>query len=110
MVYAKNNRLRGSVQKVGLVAALIRGEKVDRAIVSLTYSKRRVAHDIKKVLFSAMANAQANANLDVDNLYVSEVIVGKSKSLKRMMPRARGRGNRITKHYSNIKIILKEVE
>ena len=109
MVCAKNNKIRSSVQKIGLVAALIRKEMVSKAIVNLDFSKKRIASEVKKVLLSAIANAQHNHNLEIDSLYVAEVIVGRATALKRMRPRARGRGNRINKYYSNIKIVLGEV-
>ncbi len=108
MVYSVDKKVKSSVQKANLVANLIRGKKISSAIVILNFTRKRVAHDIKKVLFSAVANAQNNSFLDVDRLYVSKVLVGKSKTLKRFHPRARGASNKISKHYSEVKIFLGE--
>ncbi|MBQ4874887.1 MAG: 50S ribosomal protein L22 [Rickettsiaceae bacterium H1] len=109
MIMAVNNRLKGSVQKVNLVADLIRGKKASVAITMLQFTRKYVALDIKKVLFSAIANAQNNHFVDVDNLFVSKVLVEKGKYLKRFRPRARGMSNKINKSYSKVKIFLSEV-
>ena len=101
--------LRGSEQKLNLVAGLIRGKKVDKALADLTFSKRRVAGDVKKCLQSAIANAENNHNLDVDALVVAEAWVGKNLVMKRGRPRARGRFGKIMKPFSEITIKLRQV-
>ncbi len=101
--------LRGSEQKLNLVAGLIRGKKVDKALSDLTFSKRRIAGDVKKCLQSAIANAENNHNLDVDNLVVAEAWVGKNLVMKRGRPRARGRFGKIMKPFSEITIKLRQV-
>ena len=88
---AKLRMLKTSPQKLNLLAGLIRGKKVDRALNDLTFSKKRIAVDVKKCLQSAIANAENNHNLDVDELIVSEAYVGKNLTMKRGRPRARGR-------------------
>ena len=88
---AKTKMLRTSPQKLNLVAAMIRGKKVDKALADLTFSKRRIAGDVKKCLQSAIANAENNHNLDVDQLIVAEAWVGKNMVMKRGRPRARAR-------------------
>lgn len=100
--------LRVSPQKLNLVAGLIRGKKVSRAISELTFSKKRVAADVLKVLRSAVANAENNHQLDIDSLYVKEAYVGKSMVLKRFRARARGRGARILKPFSNLTVVVQE--
>lgn len=102
--------IRISPQKLNLVAGMIRGMDVSTAIAQLTFSKKAVAKDVKKLLQSAIANAENNHNLDVDRLYVSEAIVGKSLVMKRFRARARGRGVRILKPFSNLSITVKEQE
>ena len=106
---AELNRLRVSPQKLNLVAASIRGMKVNDALTQLTFSSRRIAIDVKKTLQSAIANAENNHNLDVDNLIVSEAWVGKNMVMKRFRARARGRGAKILKPFSNLTIIVREV-
>ena len=101
--------LRTSDQKLNLVAGLIRGKKVDKALADLTFSKRRIAGDVKKCLQSAIANAENNHNLDVDNLVVAEAYVGKNLVMKRGRPRARGRFGKIMKPFSQITIKLRQV-
>eukprot|EP01036_Dinobryon_divergens_P055645 gene55645-74304_t len=96
--------LRTSDQKLNLVAGLIRGKKVDKALADLTFSKRRIAGEVKKVLQSAIANAENNHNLDVDSLVVAEAWVGKNLVMKRGRPRARGRFGKIMKPFSEITI------
>jgi large subunit ribosomal protein L22 len=107
---AKTRMLRTSPQKLNLVAALIRGKKVDRALSDLTFSKRRIAGDVKKCLQSAIANAENNHNLDVDELVVAEAYVGKNLTLKRGRPRARGRFGRIIKPFSELTIKVRQIE
>ena len=101
--------LRTSDQKLNLVAGLIRGKKVDKALADLTFSKRRIAGDVKKCLQSAIANAENNHNLDVDSLVVAEAYVGKNLVMKRGRPRARGRFGKIMKPFSQITIKLRQV-
>ena len=102
--------VRISPQKLNLVAGLIRGKKVEKALADLTFSKRRIAGDVKKVLESAIANAENNHGLDVDSLIVAEASVGKSLVMKRFRPRARGRTGKILKPFSRIRIMVREVE
>ncbi|WP_417321146.1 50S ribosomal protein L22 [Emcibacter sp.] len=104
------NMVRISPQKLNLVAGIIRGQKVEKALADLTFSKRRIAKDVKKVLESAVANAENNHGLDVDNLVVAEASVGKSLVMKRFRPRARGRTGKILKPFSRIRIVVREVE
>ena len=101
--------LRVSPQKLNLVAQLIRGKKVETALADLQFSRKRIAVDVKKCLESAIANAENNHNLDVDDLVVSEAYVGKALVLKRFHARARGRGARILKPFSNLTIVVREV-
>ena len=108
MAYAKN--LRTSPQKLNLVAESIRGKDCEKALAELTFSKRRIAGEVKKVLESAIANAENNHQLDVDRLYVSECTVGKSMVMKRWRARARGRVGRIVKPFSNLRLIVRERE
>ncbi|MCC5989435.1 MAG: 50S ribosomal protein L22 [Pararhodobacter sp.] len=107
---AKTRMLRTSPQKLNLVAALIRGKPVDRALADLTFSKKRIAIDVKKCLQSAVANAENNHGLDVDNLVVAEAWVGKNLVMKRGRPRARGRFGKIMKPFSEITIKVRERE
>jgi large subunit ribosomal protein L22 len=102
--------LRTSPQKLNLVAGLIRGKPVDKALADLTFSKKRIAIDVKKCLQSAVANAENNHGLDVDNLVVAEAWVGKNLVMKRGRPRARGRFGRIMKPFSEITIKVRERE
>ena len=108
--FAKTKMLRTSPQKLNLVAALIRGKKVDKALADLTFSHKRIAADVKKCLQSAIANAENNHNLDVDNLIVAEAWVGKNLVMKRGRPRARGRYGKIMKPFSEITIKVRQVE
>lgn len=101
--------LRTSPQKLNLVAGLIRGKKVDKALSDLTFSKRRIAGDVKKCLQSAIANAENNHGLDVDELVVAEAFVGKNITLKRGRPRARGRFGKIMKPFSQLTITVRQV-
>ena len=107
---AKTRMLRTSPQKLNLVAAMIRGKKVDKALTDLTFSKKRIAQDVKKCLQSAIANAENNHNLDVDELVVAEAWVGKNMTLKRGRPRARGRFGKIMKPFAEITIMVRQVE
>jgi large subunit ribosomal protein L22 len=100
--------VRTSPQKLNLVAAMIRGKKVETALAELTFSKRRVARQVKKVLQSAIANAENNHDLDVDALEVAEAFVGKNLVMKRWRARARGRVGRIVKPFSEVTIVLRE--
>ena len=102
--------IRVSPQKLNLLAQLIRGKKVDRALADLTFSRKRVAKDVKKTLQSAIANAENNHALDVDTLIVSEAYVGKNLVLKRIRPRARGRAGRIFKPFAQMTVIVRQVE
>lgn len=102
--------LRGSAQKLNLVAATIRGQKVEKALNSLSFNRRRSAIEVKKVLQSAIANAENNHNLDVDSLVVAEATVGKALTMKRFRARARGRTGKIIKPFSRLRIVVREVE
>jgi large subunit ribosomal protein L22 len=101
--------LRVSPQKLNLVAQMIRGKKVDTALAELQFSRKRISTEVKKCLESAIANAENNHDLDVDDLVVSEAFVGKALVLKRFHARARGRGARILKPFSNLTIVVREV-
>ena len=107
---AKTRMLKTSPQKLNLVAAMIRGKKVEKALADLTFSKRRISDDVKKCLQSAIANAENNHNLDVDELIVAEAYVGKNLTLKRGRPRARGRFGKIMKPFSELTILVRQVE
>ncbi|EAP76985.1 MULTISPECIES: 50S ribosomal protein L22 [Roseovarius] len=107
---AKLRMLRTSPQKLNLVAAMIRGKKVDKALNDLTFSQKRIAQDVKKCLQSAIANAENNHNLDVDELIVAEAYVGKNLVMKRGRPRARGRFGALRKPFSELTIKVREVE
>ena len=102
--------VRCSPRKLNLVAQSIRGLDAQPALAQLTFSKRRIAQDVKKVLQSAIANAENNPQLDVDRLYVAEASVGRSFAMKRFHARARGRGAPIIKPWSNITVIVRERE
>jgi large subunit ribosomal protein L22 len=102
--------LRVSPQKLNLVAQLIRGKKVDRALADLTFSRKRIAKDVKKTLQSAIANAENNHSLDIDQLIVAEAYVGKNLVIKRFHPRARGRVGRIEKPFSQLTVVVREVQ
>lgn len=103
---AKTRMLRTSPQKLNLVAAMIRGKKVEKALADLTFSKRRIAGDVKKCLQSAIANAENNHNADIDALKVASIEVGEAPRFKRFHARAKGRGNRIVKRNSHITILV----
>ena len=102
--------IRVSPQKLNLVAALIRGKKVSTALAELTFSRKRIAGTVKKTLESAIANAENNHELDVDSLVVAEAFVGKALVMKRFHARARGRASRVEKPFSNLTIVVREVE
>ncbi len=107
---AKTRMLRTSPQKLNLVAGMIRGKKVEKALTDLTFSKKRIAMDVKKCLQSAIANAENNHGLDVDELIVAEAWVGKNLVMKRGRPRARGRFGRINKPFAEITIKVRQIE
>ena len=101
--------IRISPQKLNLVAQLIRGKKVAAALADLEFSQKRIADDVKKTLESAIANAENNHSLDVDDLVVAQAFVGKALVMKRFAARARGRGTRIEKPFSHLTIIVRQV-
>src|SRR3954464_14494824 len=105
---AVGTQIRGSAQKLNLVAGLIRGKKAEDALNILSFSKKAMAVDVRKVLASAIANAENNHNLDVDALVVAEASVGKSISMNPFPPRARGRSSRIVKPFSRVRIVVRE--
>jgi large subunit ribosomal protein L22 len=107
---AKSNLLRVSPRKLNLVAGLIRNMKASDAIIQLSFMKKRIAIDVKKCLLSAIANAENNHNLNVDNLYIAEALVGKALVMKRMHARARGKSGKIEKFFSNLSIKVRESE
>jgi large subunit ribosomal protein L22 len=108
MAFAKH--IRVSPQKLNLVAQSIRGKNCEAALAQLQFSRRRIAGDVKKLLESAIANAENNHQLDVDRLYVSEASVGKAMVMKRFRPRARGRAGKILKPFSNMRLLVRERE
>jgi large subunit ribosomal protein L22 len=105
---AVGTTIRGSAQKLGLVAALIRGKKAEDALNILKFSTKGLAEDVRKVLASAIANAENNHNLDVDSLVVAEASVGKALTMKRFMARGRGKSSRIIKPFSRLRIVVRE--
>ena len=107
---AVSKMLRVSPQKLNLVAQLIRGKKVASALADLEFSRKRIAKDVRKCLESAIANAENNHDLDVDDLVVAEAHVGKSIVIKRFTPRGRGRVGRIFKPFSHLTIVVRQVE
>ena len=107
---AVDTSVRGSAYKLNLVAGLIRNKKAGDALNILTFSKKAMAVDVRKVLASAIANAENNHNLDVDALVVKEASVGKGLVMKRFATRARGRSGRILKPFSRIRVVVREVE
>lgn len=106
--FAKDKAIKGSVQKLGLVAQLIRGMKAQEALIQLEFSKKGCARSFHKVLKSAIANAENNHSIDIDNLYVSRVLVGKTFTLKRFHARGRGKAAGIKKPFSNLTIFVSE--
>ncbi len=107
---AKLRVIRISPQKLNLVAQMIRGKTAERALAELEFSRKRIAKDVKKALESAIANAENNHGLDIDSLVVSEAFVGKNLVMKRWRARARGRSARIEKPFSELTIVVREVE
>ena len=107
---AVSKMLRVSPQKLNLVAQMIRGKKVASALADLEFSRKRIAKEVRKCLESAIANAENNHDLDVDDLVVSEAHVGKALVIKRFTPRGRGRVGRILKPFSHLTIIVRQVE
>jgi len=107
---AVTRNLRVSPQKLNLLAASIRGKSVETALADLTFSRKRIASDVKKTLESAVANAENNHDLDVDQLVVKEAYVGKGLVMKRWRPRARGRIGRIMKPFSRLTVVVREAE
>ena len=110
MALATTKNLKISMQKLNLVAAMIRGKKVEKAMNDLQFSRKRIAQDVLKTLKSAVANDENNHNLDIDELYVNEAYVGKNLVLKRWKARARGRVGRIKKPFSQITVVVKQLE
>ena len=106
---AKVRTLRTSARKLNLLAQLIRGKKVSTALADLQFSNKRISTEVRKALESAIANAENNHELDVDDLVVAQAWVGKDMVMKRFSPRARGRAGRIEKPFSNITIVVREV-
>src|SRR6187455_3886896 len=106
---AVSKMLRVSPQKLNLVAQLIRGKKVATALADLEFSQKRISREVRKCLQSAIANAENNHDLDVDDLVVAQAFVGKALVMKRFHARARGRGARIMKPFSNLTIVVREV-
>ena len=106
---AKVSTLRTGLRKLNLVAASIRGLKVQRALNELEFSHKRIAKDVRKALYSAISNAENNHSLDIDSLVVAEAYVGKNLVMKRFSARARGRSSRIEKPFSEITIVVREV-
>ena len=106
---AKVCSVRTSARKLNLVAASIRGLKVQRALNELEFSPKRIAQDVRKALYSAISNAENNHNLDIDSLVVAEAFVGKNLIMKRFHARARGRASRVEKPFSEITIVVREV-
>lgn len=102
--------LRVSPRKLNLVAQMIRGMAAEDALVALSFSRKRISNDVKKALSSAIANAENNHQLDVDRLIVAEASVGKQMIIKRIRARARGRAARVEKPFSNLTIVVREVE
>jgi len=109
-VRAVARNLRVSPQKLNLVAGLIRGKKVNTAMADLEFSKKRIAQDVRKCVMSAVANAENNHGLDVDDLFVAEAWVGKNLVMKRFAARGRGRSSRIEKPFAQITVIVREVK
>ena len=101
--------IKTSAQKLNLVAAMIRGKKVDKALAELEFSRKRISDTVKKTLESAIANAENNHDLDVDSLIVAEAYVGKSIVMKRFHARGRGRASRIERPFAHLTIVVREV-
>ena len=105
---ARNIRI--SPQKLNVIAGMIRGQSAEKALATLTFSRRRIADTVKKALESAIANAENNHQLDVDRLFVKEAFVGKSFKMKRLRPRARGRVGKIEKPFAHLTVVVRERE
>ena len=108
VVRAVNRSVKSSLRKVNLLLKFIKGKKADIALRDLSFARQRIAHEIKKTVQSAIANAENNFQYDIDNLYVKEAYAGKSIVLKRFRARAKGRASPIKKNYTNVTIILSE--
>ena len=108
LVKAVNTNVRSSARKINLLLNHIRGKNVDIAIRDLSFARQRIALDVKKLVQSAVANAENNYQYDIDNLYIKEAFTGKAIVMKRFRPRAKGRASSIKKPYSNVTIILSE--
>jgi large subunit ribosomal protein L22 len=109
IVKAGSRVLKSTPRKLNLVAGLVRNKKVSFATVQLRFCEKKAAGLVRKVLNSAIANAQYNYGLDIDNLYIKEISIGKSLTLRRVCPKAMGRANRVSKRYSNITVKLGEI-
>ncbi len=107
---ASNLTLRVSPRKLGLVAGAIRGKKASDALTFLNFDKKRISKDVKKVLMSAISNAENNHGLDIDKLVVAEALVGKAITMKRIQARAKGRAGRILKPFSRLSIRVRETQ
>ncbi len=107
-VTAVNKNVRSSTRKIALILDFIKGKKADIAIRDLEFTRKRIAHDVKKTVQSAIANAENNYQYDIDSLYIKEAYVGKSIVMKRFRPRAKGRASAIKKPFSRITIVLGE--
>ncbi|MFV0431807.1 MAG: 50S ribosomal protein L22 [Alphaproteobacteria bacterium] len=107
---ARARYIRTSPQKLNLVAQMIRGKDVNAALNQLSFSNKKVAYDVRKVLEAAIANAENNKGLDIDNLFIAECSVGKAMVMKRWRPRARGRTGKIMKPWSNLRLVVREKE
>ena len=107
-VTAVNKNVRSSTRKIALILSFIKGKKADVAIRDLEFTRKRIAHDVKKTVQSAIANAENNYQYDIDSLYIKEAYVGKSIVMKRFRPRAKGRASAIKKPFSRITIVLGE--
>ena len=108
LVKAVNKNVRSSTRKIALILSFIKGKKADVAIRDLEFTRKRIAHDVKKTVQSAIANAENNYQYDIDSLYIKEAYVGKSIVMKRFRPRAKGRASAIKKPFSRITIVLGE--
>lgn len=107
---ATNNMMRGSPRKLNILAAMIRGMTVGKALEALTFNRRRLAGEVKKVVMSAIANAENNHDLDIDQLVIQEATVGKALVMKRFRPRAKGRAGPIHKPFSKLRVVVEQKE
>ena len=108
LIISVNKNVRSSARKIGLILRGIVGKKVEQALRDLTFANQRICKEIKKTIHSAVANAENNFQYDIDNLFIKEAYCGKSITMKRFRPRAKGRASPIKKPYSNVTIILSE--